>query len=247
MGIKLIAKDTIAPWDSKVVPPVTRGLQAWFTFDTDAARFSLNRAIGKPNADVVGAPVAYATHGRFKGLANYLKTQVPETAEMTIVAVGRLVSLPTGSANGAMLVSNFSGNAVTPGYTGTATGVSLYSDGANFKGTGCRDNGSGGMDTATATDATDTPTDWAIRAVRTQPSAINKYFNLTKGTSATNASVRARVLSDSMFRIGSATGNFAGEADISAVAIYSVALTDDEIRQVADAMRKRMTRLGISV
>ncbi len=50
-----------------------------------------------------------------------------------------------------------------------------------------------------------------------------------------------------MIRIGGASSTFGGEVDISAVAIYSVALTDAEMALVAEAMRKRTTRLGISV
>ena len=35
MGLKLISKGSVAPWNSTVIPAVTRGLEGWFTFDTD--------------------------------------------------------------------------------------------------------------------------------------------------------------------------------------------------------------------
>lgn len=59
--------------------------------------------------------------------------------------------------------------------------------------------------------------------------------------------LRARALADSVFHIGSGTAVFGGEVDISAVAIFSRAITDAELNEVAAAIRKRMLRLGINV
>ncbi len=124
MGIKLIAKDTVAPWNSKVIPPVTRGLEGWFTFDTDASRFSRNRAINKPDAEVTGSPVAFATHGRFKGLVNFLKTQIPDSTEMIIMVIGKAVSTPPtapgGGPDSPFYAGGFTGNSVDPTVPGLA-------------------------------------------------------------------------------------------------------------------------------
>lgn len=247
MGLKLIANDVLSPWHTKVVPPVTRGLEGWFTFDSDASRFSFNRAIGKSDAAVVGAPVAYATHGRFKGLTSYLQTAIEETDEQTLIVVGKSVVAPTGAADGAFYVGNYQGNSKSPGYTGAAFGTSIFHSASTaVTGGSSRDNGSGGISSAQVL-LTGTPTTWAIRAVRTKSGVPTDVYNLTAGTKASSSSALARVIADTKHRIGSATGSFSGEVDISSVAIFSKYLAEDELFQLASVMRKRMARLGISV
>lgn len=252
MGIKLVANDTVAPWYSKIIPPVTRGLEGWFTFDTDPSRFALNRAIGKPNAQLAGSPVAFSTHGRFKGLANFLQTDIAETEGQTIIVVGKAVKdVPASPAQSdmAFFAGNYLGPVVTPGYTGSAFGASLFFNAAgSMTGNGTRDNGSGAATSDSVILTGETQTSWAIRAMRSGPSGVaSKAFNLTRGVSREGNSLASRVLASTKHRIGSPTSGFSGEVDISAVAFYSVALTDAEIAQVAIAMRRRMARLGISV
>ncbi|WPE28598.1 hypothetical protein PshuTeo1_43550 [Pseudomonas hunanensis] len=247
MGVKVVANDIIAPWNSRVIPPVTRGLRGWFTFDTDAGRFKLNRAIGGTDAVMVGTPVAYSTHGRFKGGVNYLQTNIEETDEQTILVVGKAVALPASSADGAFYVGNYNGNSKTPGYTGSAFGTSIFHQSPTTLTAGAgRDNGSG-VATSGQIGLTVTPTSWALRAMRTKSLVPTDIYNLTTGAKASSSNALARVLAESNYRIGSATTLFSGEVDISAVAIYDKYLSDDEIAQVATAMRRRMTRLGITV
>jgi hypothetical protein len=249
MGIMLISNNTQAPWYSKVVPPVTRGLEGWFTFDTDVSRFALNRAVGKADAAVIGLPTAFATHGRFQGRFNYLQTPIAESDEQTLIVVGKSVNMPTGSADASMLVGNFSGASATPGLTGTAPGTNVYlRSSTKVTGSAGRDNSAGGVVNDAAEVVGSLPTAWAIRAVRTKTGAPTKVYDLTAHVSAESLSSLPRGLSNTMFRVGSGTAtDFAGASDISAVAIYSKYLTDDEINLIAAAMRKRMARLGVVV
>lgn len=247
MGVKIVAEDAVGPWHSKVVPPVTRGLRAWFTFDTDSSRFKFNRAIGGSDAVMVGNPTAFTTHGRFKGLTNYLQTPIEETDEQTIIVVGKAVVAPTGTADGAFYAGNYTGNSKTPGFTGNAFGASLYHQSATTQTGGSgRDNGAGGI-TSGQISLNAAPLNWAIRAMRAKSLVPTDNYNLTLGTKATGTSSTARVLADSNHRIGSSNSVFAGEVDISCVAIYASYLTEGEIAQVAAVMRKRMERLGIIV
>lgn len=252
MGVLIIANGASAPWNSKVVLPVMRGLEGYFTFDTDSSRFSFNRAPGKDNALMSGSPLAFASHGRFNGQMNYLSTKIAETVEQTIIVVGKAASPviagapPEGQPN---YVSNSYGTGVNPPYVGiVATGVSLYHpDNARMSGAGARDNGSGAA-TSGAISLTATPADqWAIRAVRVSGSGFNVVKDLTAGTTATGSSSTTRVLNNKVYSIGGKSIGDSALVDISAVAIYSAALIDSEIALVADVMRKRMLRLGIVV
>lgn len=254
MGIKLISNNTLAPWNSKVVPPVSRGLEGWFNFDTDAGRFGFNRALGKPDANIIGAPVAFATHGRFKGLSNYLQTKIAETDEVTLIVVGKAAAaIPAGAASGGdantpFYVGNYLGNSGTPGVTGPAYGASLYHVAtATLTGGASRATGAGGATSASTTVSAEVPTDWSIRVMRASTAMAVKTQNLTKNLSSQGSDVRARALSDSLFRIGSGTSGFAAEVDISTVIIHSVVLTDDELAKQVEIVRKRMARLGIVV
>ena len=252
MGIKLIANGTVAPWHSKVIPPVTRGLEGWFTFDTDANRFNFNRALGKADAELIGVPVAYATHGRFKGLSNYLKTSIIDTSGMTLIAVGKAVSAvgnePAGGPNAPFYVGGFVGTSIDPAYPGTGYGVSLFhGTPSGLTGNGGRVNAGGtGPSSGPVVIPNDVPSDWGIRAVRADAN-LTSVFNLTRGLKVDGTLLTPRVVGDSKIRIGGASSTFAAEVDISAVAIYSVPLNDAEINQVATVMRARMRRLGITV
>lgn len=254
MGALIISKGSVAPWNAKLVPPVTRGLEYWGTFDTDARRFAFNRAIGKADARIVGVPEAFPTHGRFRGLQNFLQTSVPETAEITLIALCKSgIAIPEGSSstgddNTPLYIGNYRGNAITPGITGTAYGASLYAVAqGSITGAAARDNLAGGATSSARSivDATEIATQWGIRAVRASDSLVSKVDNFTTGKSAIGTSSVRRVLSDSLFRVGSGTAVFGGVADISAVAIFSVYLTDTEIALTVEAMKKRGQRLGI--
>lgn len=254
MGIKL-KSNQIGPWHTKINVPVEQGLEAWFTFDTDAKRFFFNRAKDKPDAVIVGSPVAYATHGRFKGLANYLRTAVRETDGQTLIVVGKATApIPagastTGDATTPFYVGNYRGASVTEGVAGTAYGTSLYHvQPATVTGGAARANDTGGATSAvTSVGAGEVPTDWGLRVLRTSSAMATRVQNLTRNTMVQGSDLRARALADSVFHIGSGTAVFGGEVDISAVAIFSRAITDAELNEVAAAIRKRMLRLGINV
>lgn len=254
MGIKF-RSNQIGPWHTKINAPVEQGLEGWFTFDTDAKRFFFNRAKGKADGIIVGTPVAYPTHGRFKGLANFIKTAIRETDAQTLIVVGKAAApVPadastTGDGNTPFYVGNYRGTSVTEGVAGTAYGTSLYHVRPNTVTGGSTRLGSSGAPTSAAHSlgAGEVATEWGIRTLRSSSSMLTKVQNLTRNTLLQGTDGASRVLSDSVFQIGSGTAAFGGEVDISAVAIYSRALTDTELNEVAAAMRKRMLRLGINV
>lgn len=254
MTLVLRSNETIAPWNSKVVPPVTRGLEGWFTFDTDVARFNKNRVIGKADAAIIGTPEAFAGYGRFRGLANYLQTDIAETDEQTLIVVGRAVApIPSGAsaggdANTPFYIGNYQGQSVTPGVPGGAFGTSIYHVApTGLTGIASRNNGSNVATSAAVSLTGEVPTDWSIRVLRTKSGAPSELRNVTKGIIQLGANSNARVLTGTKFRIGSGTTGFAAQVDISFAGIHSAYLTDAELEKQVVAIRNRMTRLGIAV
>lgn len=231
-----------------VTPPIARGLQGWFTFDAGSGSFGRNRARGKSNAQIVGAPVAYASHGRFKGGQNYLITDIGDSDEITIMVVGRAVVLPTDPADGVFLVGGYQGTSQTPGITGSAGSGNLYmTDPARLSASAARNNGSGSAGASSVSVTGTLPNNWAIRAMRAKTGDFTKVFDLTAGVSSVGTSVLQRALSNTKIRIGGATVDFTGESEISVVGIWHAYHSDDEIEQNAALMRSRMQRFGIPV
>ncbi|MFO3722837.1 hypothetical protein [Pseudomonas sp. HLMP] len=212
--------------------------------------------MNKADASIVGNPQAYPTHGRFKGGgANYLQTNISESEEQTLIVVGRAVNpIPsdastTGDESTPFYVGTYIGKSATPGVVGTSYGANLYHVAtASLTGGASRNNGSGGA-TSALLSVSDVPTDWGIRVMRVSSSMPLKVQNITRNTSNQNADVRPRVLTDTLFRIGSPSNSasFGAEVDISFVAIHSVVLTDAELSKQVEIIRKRMARLGILV
>ena len=91
MGTAIVAKNTSAI-DSglrKIVPPVTRGLEAIHFLSGSAERAAANYAAGKPNATSVGAPAITANFATLKALTNYIQTEVADAPTQTIFRVVR--------------------------------------------------------------------------------------------------------------------------------------------------------------
>ncbi len=248
MGTNVKSANLGSIWYVKVEPPVTRNLEGWFTLDTDPSRFWFNRAPDKPDAVVMGTPTGYAGHGRFKGNTNYIQTQIPDSDEFTIIAVSRAVVAPTGSGDGVFIVGAHAGTIKTEGYTGEASGGNLYLDHPTAsKASASRDDGTGLVTTANIVAYGTAPGSWALKSVRAKSGAPTVMIDHTAGIITTGVNANKRVLTNNMYRIGSATRGFPGEADISFVAIHSGYLTDAEIAAQIVPIRKRMARLGISV
>lgn len=247
MGVQLIAHNTVAPWYTKVAPPVTRGLEGWFTLDTDVRRFGFNRVPGKADATIVGAPAAFVSHGRFKGNINYLQTQIEDTDEVTLIVVGRSVLSPVGN-DAVFLAGAHSGPILTPGFTGSASAANIYLDHATAaKGSASRNDGAGASTPANVTITGVPGPTWALRSVRAKTGAATVMVDHTANVTVTGSNVNQRVLTTNKYRIGSAAAGFPGECDVSFMAVHSATLTDSELAAQIAVIRKRMARLGITV
>jgi len=246
MGIKLVSPGALAPWYTKVIPPVSRGLEGWFCFDTAIERVGFNRALGKSNAKVIGAPVVFSTHARFKGGSNYLETAIAETPDLTIIVVGK-ASGPlggTGTSTAVPYVGNYGGAS-----NGLSGGVELYHiTDSTLTGQANRLNSAGDGSTSASAQIADVAANWGIRCLRTSVAGGTQAWNLTTNVKGSQPLATSRLLASVPLRIGGTYATtFTGESDISHVAIFSVYLNDEEVALVAASMRKRMSRLGVSV
>ena len=251
MGTKITSVGTRAPWNSRILPPVTRNLEFWFDADTEVRRAAFNRAMGKANGALTGLPIAAATHVSMSPATGFVATGVKESIELTAFVLAKAQNPATAT----MFVSSYSSavnNALAPGFTGTSFGMSIYGAATgSVTFAACRGNGTGGMTSAGATLAGARSSDqWAIRVLRVAANKTTAY-DKTAGVSADNANTNQRAPATEPVCIGSVAGSvnpalYAGVADVSQAILYSAALTDAEIDQVVEMMRKRAARLGIS-
>ncbi|CNH15967.1 hypothetical protein [Yersinia intermedia] len=253
MGVELISVGSVAPWYTKVSPPVIRGLEGWFCFDTDISRIAFNRAPGKSDAVIVGLPVVNDKFSRFKGLSNYLNTNIPESTEMTVFVVGKSAvnlpeqSIPANYAGYPMYFGNYpGGDSTVPGHTTYGCGL-FHDTPTKLSMTASRLSAGTGLATSAQAQITDTPSAWGLRVVRVGEGVKTRTMNLTTGVAGEYAAITQRLPSTHTLRIGGAYSTFTGEVDISQIVIYSAALTDEEIAAVASLMRVRSARLGITV
>ena len=255
MGNKIYSRDSVAPWNSFMLPSVQSGLEGWFDCAVEARRGAFNRAMGKQQAQVVGAPVAYATHLRMSLNTGYIQTQIPETVEQTLFTLGRAVGPFPDAANAVIFAGTYLGpvNPATlpPGVTtSNSYGASIYADNnGNISYAASRDNGAGGMTSAGASISSGAvaSTNWAIRVMRVAAGQTNG-FDKTGNVQVSSSVPRSRITSMSPFRLGAPSGSTtnSGTVDLSQTIIYSRALSDDEINTVVGYMRNRANRLGIS-
>ncbi|MCO7594283.1 MULTISPECIES: hypothetical protein [Pseudomonas] len=248
MGLKFISPGALAPWYTKVIPPVTRALEGWFCLDTAIERVGFNRAPGKANASIVGNPVVSANSVRFKGGENFLETQIKETEKFTYIVVGKVPGPlgGTGPATSAPYVGDYGGSPIGP-YASSGT-LLYHTTDTSLTALAWRENEAGtGPTSATAT-ITDEPTSWAIRSIVSNGDLGTRVTNHTTGATANQPLATPRLMGSSPLRIGSVYGtNMRGETEISFVAIFSDALTPDEIALLLPGIRRRMLRFGIVV
>ncbi|MFJ2445150.1 hypothetical protein [Pseudomonas sp. NPDC087626] len=246
MGAAIITDGAITP-TLKVIANVDRGLEGWFEFDTSVSNFNLNRAPNKPNAVIIGSPSAYSSHGRFKGLTNFIQTPIGDSDEVTIIVVARTVLTPTGNADGSILVGGYTGTSVTSGITGSAAGANIYlANPTSATGSASRNDGAGVATAAGVSGNGIIPTSWAIRSVRAKTGSPTILTDHTAGLSFTGTSILQRALNGNKYRIGSGTSSFIGECDISMAAIFSAYHSDAELQANLDMIRLRLTRIGIN-
>lgn len=249
MGTTITAKGSLAPWNSVKESPVSRGLELWAEFDTDVSRFGFNKAENKAPMLIRGTPQAFASHARFKGGLNYIQTDITETPSQTILVLCKSALVPTGVADGAMLVGGWSGPIATPGYTGVASGPDIYlQTAATVSASASRDNGSGGATAGSVSVSGTAPNQWAWRALRTASGQATIVDDLTAGTKTVGINLAARVTGVNKLRIGSSfiATDYLGECDISCVIIFSEYLTDAELQSLVKVGRIRAQRVGIS-
>lgn len=251
MGTAITAKNSNAENAGmrKFSPPVSRSLEAWHFLNEGVAKAATNYALDKPDAQIIGAPAEFAEYIQFKGLTNYLQTEVKESATSTTFSVIRTKDTLVGEDHTPAFYGNYRSGIVGGSHLAVAV--------------------SGGLLTKVSSRFTDlAQTKVSSSPVNLLAGTINLgewslVVDITKGgfnsiQNATTGAIRERTdvtygrsISPEKYRVGSvydASSMWKGTADMALWAHYSTELTASEIASNVAVIRAYMLRrFGIAV
>lgn len=189
-----------------------------------------NLAPDRDPATLVGTPTSGAGFASL-GKANYIQTDLTDSAEMTFIIgcrpkvgpVAYISNYLTAANGGQILSSNGSSLTSVAASSGRGTGV----DGQALL-TGI------------------TPGAWGCYAIRSPANGQTEAMNLLTGVSALSPGSAPRVMSAEKVRIGSTVVGFdTGTCDVSFALIYNRRLTDPEMTSLGQWSRGYMVDSGL--
>lgn len=211
--------------------PVTDSLEGMFFFTDGLNVAKTNFAPGKPDGVIVGAPVASDGYVTFSAATGHLQTQVPETANMTVVSIVRRQA---------------SGNTPFVGNYGPSggVGVGLYTtDDNRIYATAGRD-GAGPIQVF-ALGAVST---WALVVARINASGNTRIQNLTAATTASSATGNRVVSTNGPMKVGRFNeAVFAAANQSMATLFFSRVLTDGELTAIQTWAKEFADAYGVTV
>jgi hypothetical protein len=234
------------PGSRKYINPVQSGLQFSFLGDSDDP--ARNWALDQPDGVVIGTP----TRGpddiswRFKGLANFVQTQVTETANMTFILVARTFDTLAANATRPQFFGNFTSPPQLQDTTTTTFGSRFWISvsGAVRFGAG---RGTTVDNDVQADIGVTVANHQAYQLFTCETSPVNKLTSATTSNTATSAVTDPRFPARAALRLGSGYLTQEGECDILLWRAWSRALTAEELAaETADA-RAYLGGLGVTV
>lgn len=242
MGIQLLAKGVDAEaWAVEYNAPVRRGLEGLFFLNGSLEKLARNYAPGKPAATIMGAPVANANYGTFKGMVNYLQTQIAETESMTLFVIGKAVVVAGDVDQAPMLLGSYN--------VGALSGVSIYlPTDQSIRGTAGYGNDDASNINASVGFAGVTVSNWQLYSVVISPTGVSTIAH-TANLSATGPNPgMPRRLAGRLLRIGSGYSTaLKGVCDLAVAQIHNIAMTPEERNATVADLRAYAARRGIVV
>lgn len=202
-------------------------------------KMTRNFASGAVEGAVVGTPVIGAGFTTFTGNANYLSTQIDDTALMTAFAIFKR---PVGWSGDAMVLSN---NGLVNGDNTAGTNFWLTAAGTVSFGA-ARDNGSGAATAASAAITLPSNTNWNLCIG--EAGTVNKITSMTNNLTASSVTATARFVKTGKLRIGASySASHAGQVDIMITVVIPRVLTTPERDSVVAQLRAYALKYGMTV
>lgn len=254
MGITFTDQSTTKIFDArtKLMLPVSTGLEYHNLFGTEAALNVRNLAPYKGAATVFGALALETDHVVMTSQTNYIKSGVPQTASATIFAV----AVPTAEAANAPVISNAGSDWIDG--AGTTPGVILYmneyingdSSGRWSFGVGEDASGSVVGNVVQCTNQPFSPGSPSLLVARYDAATRTRtIFDITRGETVTGAaSVNGAALGGELLVGGTYVSGYSQPIEVYYAGIFSAALSDGDIASNAAFISDLMLKLhGLTV
>jgi len=228
LGLALVVKGVSAPKGFGYTPPYIEGMK--YLFLPGEGSLAKNYAPDGVDGLVRGAPSI--VDGKYANLGGsaYIETGIPETADLTLVVVGKYAgALPGG--NGYFISNNSSSGQSLDDVGYTSTGTSLYWDtNAKIDFTSARAIVSTHTNVpGTISFTSQDPSSWRYLEGRSRGTAREMFDRTNVLTaSAADLGTYSRSRSNGTFRIGSNIGTGDTGIHVFAAAIFDRAITDAE-------------------
>lgn len=229
-----------------IVPAAPEDIAGFFLFDGDVKKAARNLVDIDSVSRVVGSPGDMGGYMHFKGMSDYIQTDVPETDAMSFMVVARTTENGAAPATQPMYVSNFGSPSAV---AGVATfGVSMFVSGASaIAQTRTRFTDEGTTTSSGTTLSSNANASWACYCSRLRPSRV-EIRNLTSGQASGNPLDFPRVLSTGKMRIGSSfKTEYMGASDIAAVLIWNEYISDAAYEAQYLQLQEIMAVSGITI
>ncbi len=229
-----------------IVPAAPEDIAGFFLFDGDIKKAVRNLVDIDSVSRIVGSPGDMAGYMHFKGMSDYIQTDVPETDSMSFMVVAKTSENGAAPATQPMYVSNFGSPSAVPGVA--TFGVSMYVAGtAAIAQTRTRYTDTGTTTSSGTTLSSNNNASWACYFSRLRPSRV-EIRNLTTGQASGNPLDYPRVLSTGKIRIGSAFNPaYLGGCDIAVVLMWKDYIEDAAYQAQYLQLKEIMSGAGIAI
>lgn len=225
----------------EIIPPVTRGLRGIVYCQGTQAVAARNLCPGKRGAGitVLGTPTFQGTYMEAQCSVNGLETDIVETAALTWIWVGSVVSDLLTAATQPIMMGTFNGS------SGASLWFNKHSTLA-YPNASARAQAYDDNNTTAAQNIADVS---QFRAYCSRVNAANvRHKDLTGNVEATTAFDQARVVSSRKVRIGTYHSSSAqGITRTAAALLFDVDLSDAELAQMYAFVKAEMALAGITV
>lgn len=230
LGITIVSNNSRAISRAKsVTAPIMRGLEYLNFYCGDTGNLTRNLVRGKPAGRVIGKPIPHGTYTTFNSSTNYIDSGVAHTDSMSMICLAKAPNPKEES----VLMSNFKG--IAPG-GGVSQGTGMMFRPNQFYYNNAVVNADGSKSLFQSSLAYN-PGTWALAESRSSPqlNGGNVWLNQdgTSNAVAYGLPAGARVDIGGNIMIGSLGGLLGSvngkPSDIAMAAIFSVALSADEV------------------
>lgn len=240
-----LVQGTASQETAKKALPVAGADAIAFPFATER-KLKNNFAPFQPSFIKVGSPTINANYSSFKGLQDYLQTEIEDVAEFTLFVVCRSSDAMNSTATRPLFFGNYQSVPKDGSSSEVTYGVGLFSMSANQISIAAGRGNSVADDASSNVTVSCDSSQFQLFCIKvSQPRT--EIVNVTASEVVGSNFALPRYLAAGKMRIGSGITAFGGTNDVAAIVRFPRLLINTDINKVSDFVRSYLSGYGISV